>query len=160
MAYISHIPPALRPNKLRGMLGAHAEIGRIYLAPRDKPGAEAGAAGPASKKKKAAAAAAGSKQVRGRHYHEGWVEFMSKKACKRVCALLHGTPMHGKRRSKHNYDLWCIQYVSKLKWDMINGIGVHMFGHSHPEMVRAQLEAGLSDVCMEGNLQFNADMVA
>ena len=46
-----------------------------------------------------------------------------------------------------------------VKWDMINGIGVHMFGHSHPEMVRAQLEAGLSDVCMEGNLQFNADMV-
>ena len=46
-----------------------------------------------------------------------------------------------------------------VKWDMINGIGVHMFGHSHPTMVRAQLEAGLSDVCMEGNLQFNADMV-
>ena len=46
-----------------------------------------------------------------------------------------------------------------VKWDMINGIGVHMFGHSHPTMVRAQLEAGLADVCMEGNLQFNEDMV-
>lgn len=46
-----------------------------------------------------------------------------------------------------------------VKWDMINGIGVHMFGHSHPAMVRAALEAGLSDVLMQGNLQFNTDSV-
>ena len=117
VAYLRHIPPALRPNKLRSMLSAHAEIGRIYLAPREKAGGEAGAAGSKTSKK---AAAGGTKQMRGRNYHEGWVEFMSKSACKRVCSLLHGTPMHGKRRSKHYYDLWCIQYVSKLKWDMIN----------------------------------------
>jgi 4-aminobutyrate aminotransferase-like enzyme len=47
-----------------------------------------------------------------------------------------------------------------VKWDMINGIGVHMFGHSDPRMVRAALEAGLSDLCQEGNLQFNADVLA
>lgn len=46
-----------------------------------------------------------------------------------------------------------------VKWDMINGIGVHMFGHANPRMVRAALEAGLSDVAMQGNLQFNSDSV-
>jgi len=47
-----------------------------------------------------------------------------------------------------------------VKWDMINGIGVHMFGHSDPGMVRAALEASLGDVIMEGNLQFNGAWVA
>ncbi|MAC18109.1 MAG: acetylornithine aminotransferase [Phycisphaerae bacterium] len=42
-----------------------------------------------------------------------------------------------------------------VKWDLINGIGVHMFGHSDPGMVRAALESALCDVVMEGNLQFN-----
>jgi 4-aminobutyrate aminotransferase-like enzyme len=47
-----------------------------------------------------------------------------------------------------------------VKWDMINGIGVHMFGHSDPGMVRAALEASLGDVIMEGNLQFNGESIA
>ncbi len=47
-----------------------------------------------------------------------------------------------------------------VKWDMINGIGVHMFGHSDPVMVRAALESALSDVVMEGNLQFNGESIA
>ncbi len=44
-----------------------------------------------------------------------------------------------------------------VKWDMISGIGVYMLGHAHPVAVRAALEAGLSDLCMQGNLQTNAD---
>ena len=47
-----------------------------------------------------------------------------------------------------------------VKWDLINGIGVHMFGHSDPGMVRAAIESALSDVAMEGNLQFNAESIA
>jgi len=46
-----------------------------------------------------------------------------------------------------------------VKWDMINGIGVHMFGHSHPELVKAALQAALGDTVMQGNLQFNADSI-
>lgn len=46
-----------------------------------------------------------------------------------------------------------------VKWDLINGIGVHMFGHSDPTMVEAALRSALSDVCMQGNLQFNADSI-
>ncbi|MCE9618679.1 MAG: aminotransferase class III-fold pyridoxal phosphate-dependent enzyme [Planctomycetes bacterium] len=47
-----------------------------------------------------------------------------------------------------------------VKWDMINGIGVNMFGHSDPGVTRACLEAAMADVVLEGNLQFNADSVA
>lgn len=44
-----------------------------------------------------------------------------------------------------------------VKWDMITGIGVHFFGHSHPELVRASLGAGVLDAAKHGNLQSNFD---
>lgn len=46
-----------------------------------------------------------------------------------------------------------------VKWDMINGIGVHMFGHGDPEMVNTALRGALADTVMEGNLQYNRDAV-
>ena len=46
-----------------------------------------------------------------------------------------------------------------VKWDMINGIGVHMFGHSDPEMIEATLRSALADTCMQGTLQFNTESV-
>ncbi|MEO1008499.1 MAG: aminotransferase class III-fold pyridoxal phosphate-dependent enzyme [Planctomycetota bacterium] len=42
-----------------------------------------------------------------------------------------------------------------VKWDMIGGIGVHFFGHSHPELVRAQAVAALDDTAKSGNLMSN-----
>ncbi|HED54439.1 MAG TPA: aminotransferase class III-fold pyridoxal phosphate-dependent enzyme [Phycisphaerales bacterium] len=42
-----------------------------------------------------------------------------------------------------------------VKWDMICGIGVHFFGHAHPELVRASLKAGTQDAVKHGNLQSN-----
>ena len=46
-----------------------------------------------------------------------------------------------------------------VKWDLINGIGVHMFGHGDPDLVATALRASLGDTVMQGNLQFNADTV-
>lgn len=40
-----------------------------------------------------------------------------------------------------------------VKWDLVSGIGVHFFGHSHPEILRAQLEGALEDTTKHGNLQ-------
>lgn len=40
-----------------------------------------------------------------------------------------------------------------VKWDMIAGIGVHFFGHSHPELLRVALESSLEDTVKHGNLQ-------
>jgi len=47
-----------------------------------------------------------------------------------------------------------------VKWDMIIGIGVHMFGHSHPELVRAATRASIEDVAKSGNLMTNASAYA
>lgn len=46
-----------------------------------------------------------------------------------------------------------------VKYDFISGIGVHYFGHSHPDIVKAALEAGCSDAVMQGNLQQNEDVL-
>ena len=44
-----------------------------------------------------------------------------------------------------------------VKLDMITGIGVHGFGHSHPLLVDAGIDAALADTVMQGNLQQNTD---
>jgi 4-aminobutyrate aminotransferase-like enzyme len=44
-----------------------------------------------------------------------------------------------------------------VKYDFISGIGVHHFGHSHPEIVAASIEAALADTVMQGHLQQNGD---
>lgn len=46
-----------------------------------------------------------------------------------------------------------------VKWDLINGIGVHMFGHGDGEVIEASIRASLSDLVMQGNLQFNSDAI-
>ena len=42
-----------------------------------------------------------------------------------------------------------------VKYDFISGIGAHAWGHSHPEMLDAGLDAALGDTIMQGNLQQN-----
>jgi 4-aminobutyrate aminotransferase-like enzyme len=41
--------------------------------------------------------------------------------------------------------------------DLAIGIGVHFFGHSHPDLIRTAIAAAASDVVMQGNLQANAE---
>src|SRR6266550_3010920 len=47
-----------------------------------------------------------------------------------------------------------------VKYDMISGIGVHYFGHSHPMLLDAGVDAALRDTVMQGNLQQNVESVA
>ncbi|MEO0335842.1 MAG: aminotransferase class III-fold pyridoxal phosphate-dependent enzyme, partial [Pseudomonadota bacterium] len=42
-----------------------------------------------------------------------------------------------------------------VKLDLINGIGINIMGHSHPEVMKASLRGSLSDVVMQGNLEPN-----
>lgn len=42
-----------------------------------------------------------------------------------------------------------------VKLDLINGIGIHILGHSHPEVLHASIKGSLSDSVMQGNLQPN-----
>lgn len=42
-----------------------------------------------------------------------------------------------------------------VKLDLINGIGIHLMGHSHPRVMKAAVRGALSDIIMQGNLQPN-----
>lgn len=44
-----------------------------------------------------------------------------------------------------------------VKLDLINGIGVHLFGHGHPRIREASLRGALADVVMQGNLEPNRE---
>ena len=43
-----------------------------------------------------------------------------------------------------------------VKLDFTSGIGAHILGHSHPEMIRSGLKGALEDIVMQGHLQANA----
>jgi len=44
-----------------------------------------------------------------------------------------------------------------VKLDLINGIGIHILGHSHPKVLETTVTASLSDAVMQGNLQPNKE---
>ncbi len=44
-----------------------------------------------------------------------------------------------------------------VKMDLLGGVGVQILGHAHPEIQRAILKAGLSDVLMQGHLLVNQE---
>ncbi len=44
-----------------------------------------------------------------------------------------------------------------VKLDMITGIGVHGYGHSHPRLIEAGIDAAIGDTVMQGNLQQNTN---
>ncbi len=44
-----------------------------------------------------------------------------------------------------------------VKLDLINGIGIHVLGHSHPRVMAAAVRGALSDIAVQGNLQPNRE---
>jgi 4-aminobutyrate aminotransferase-like enzyme len=46
-----------------------------------------------------------------------------------------------------------------VKYDFISGIGVHYWGHSHPEIISSNIDAAIADTVMQGHLQQNWDTV-
>lgn len=44
-----------------------------------------------------------------------------------------------------------------VKMDLINGIGIHLMGHGHPEVLKATVRGALSDIVVQGNLQPNRE---
>jgi acetylornithine/N-succinyldiaminopimelate aminotransferase len=46
-----------------------------------------------------------------------------------------------------------------VKLDLINGIGIHIMGHSHPRVIKASLRGALKDVLMQGHLQANGEYI-
>jgi ESF2/ABP1 family protein len=113
IVYVSRIPPHMKPAKLRQLLAAYGEVGRVYCTPED-----------AAVRRKRKAHGGNT----GKNFVEGWVEFEDKRVAKAVAASLNNTPIGGRRRSAYRYDLWCLRYLPKFKVTLRFGDCVVMGG--------------------------------
>lgn len=99
--YISKVPPFMKPEKVRHLMGQYGEVDRIYLTPESET------------RRKARIRRGGTKKI---CYIDGWVEFHDKRVAKRVAISLNNTPVGGSKRSFHAEFTWNIRYLSKFKW--------------------------------------------
>ena len=102
--YLSRIPPAMNPLKIRKSLQQYGTIGRLFLQPEDA----------ATRKQRKKSGGNARKQ-----FTEGWVEYTDKRVAKRVALALNNSTMGGKKGNFHHDDIWNIKYLAKFKWGHI-----------------------------------------
>ncbi|OAX39134.1 hypothetical protein K503DRAFT_690271 [Rhizopogon vinicolor AM-OR11-026] len=102
--YISRIPPGMRPAKVRHLMSAHGEVGRVYLQQEDPKRAFLRRKHTSTKKP---------------HFTEGWVEFKDKKVARSVAEMLNAQPIGGKKGTRWRDDVWTMKYLPKFKWNML-----------------------------------------
>ncbi|KZT63003.1 hypothetical protein CALCODRAFT_406735, partial [Calocera cornea HHB12733] len=104
VVYISRIPPGMQPPKVRHLLGAYGEVGRVYLQQEDAKRAYLRRKHTSTKKP---------------HYTEGWVEFVDKKVARTVAEMLNAQPIGGKKGTRWRDDVWTMKYLPRFKWSML-----------------------------------------
>ncbi|KAG8903975.1 RNA-binding ATPase activator esf2 [Tulasnella sp. 403] len=102
--YVSRIPPGMRAQKIRQLLSAYGEVGRMRMVTEEKRRTE-------NRRK-----FTGSKTV---NFVEGWVEFADKHVARSVATLLNGQPIGGRNRSRYKDEVWTMKYLPKFKWNML-----------------------------------------
>ncbi|CDO74627.1 hypothetical protein BN946_scf184325.g14 [Trametes cinnabarina] len=102
--YISRIPPGMRPAKVRHLMSAYGEVGRVYLQQEDPKRAYLRRKYTSTKKA---------------HFTEGWVEFRDKRVARSVAEMLNAQPIGGKKGSRWRDDVWTMKYLPKFKWHML-----------------------------------------
>jgi len=95
--FLSSIPPGFNVSCTIAFFSQFGKVGRVFLQPDMK-----------EKNKR--------KDKIARHFTEGWIEFLSKRAAKEVASNLNNTPVGGKKRAKSHDVLWNIKYLPKFKW--------------------------------------------
>lgn len=119
--YISRIPPGMQPAKVRHLMSAYGETGRVYLQ-------QEGAYLPKLSFDKNSFLKTDAKRAYLRrkhtttkkpHYTEGWVEFKDKKIARSVAEMLNAQPIGGKKGSRWRDDIWTMKYLPKFKWNML-----------------------------------------
>ncbi|KAI0824653.1 hypothetical protein BC628DRAFT_1410782 [Trametes gibbosa] len=121
--YISRIPPGMRPAKVRHLMSAYGEVGRVYLQQEDAKRAYLRRKYTATKKA---------------HYTEGWVEFKDKRIARSVAEMLNAQPIGGKKGSRWRDDVWTMKYLPKFKWNMLTEQIAHEAA-VHQAQLRAEL---------------------
>ncbi|EMD40600.1 hypothetical protein CERSUDRAFT_148771 [Gelatoporia subvermispora B] len=124
VVYISRIPPGMRPTKVRHLMSAYGEVGRVYLQQEDPKRAYLRRKYTSTKKA---------------HYTEGWVEFRDKRVARSVAEMLNAQPIGGKKGTRWRDDVWTMQYLPKFKWNMLTEQIAH-----EAAMHQAQLRVELS----------------
>ncbi|KAJ7179567.1 hypothetical protein C8R46DRAFT_1160111 [Mycena filopes] len=89
--YISRIPPGMRPTKVRHLMTAYGDVGRVYLQQEDAKRAYLRRKYTSTKKA---------------HFTEGWVEFKDKKVAR-------------SKGTRWRDDVWTMKYLPKFKWSML-----------------------------------------
>ena len=99
VVYLSSIPPGMKVSKLRYIMNQYGDVNHIYL--RKEP----------VWKYKKRLEQGGSK---GRHFIDGWVEFVKKSDAKRLEKELNGknTGMKG----RWEFSIWNVKYLHGYKW--------------------------------------------
>ena len=101
IVYLSRVPPYMRVNKVRHLLSQFGEVGKIYLQRED----------PMIHRRRKRQG--GKKKTR---FVEGWIELKDKKIAKQIAESLNNTPIGGKKRNFHYFDMWTIKYLHGFKW--------------------------------------------
>lgn len=125
VVYMSRVPPAMKPQKVRHMLSQFGEIGRIYLAAEGMmigqllvcPTLTDNHIYVDPKTRERRKRAGGNKK---KSFQEGWIEFMDKRVAKTVAATLNNQIMGGKKSNYYHDDIWNLKYLPKFKWIHLN----------------------------------------
>ncbi|KAF8307294.1 hypothetical protein DL93DRAFT_2064926 [Clavulina sp. PMI_390] len=123
IVYISRIPPAMRPSKVRHLMSGFGAVGRVYLQQEDPKRAYLRRKHTSTKKA---------------HFTEGWVEFLDKRAGRAVAEMLNGQPIGGKKGTRFRDDVWTMKYLPKFKWNMLTEQIAHETA-SHAARLRVEL---------------------
>ncbi|KAF8511177.1 hypothetical protein JB92DRAFT_2614654, partial [Gautieria morchelliformis] len=104
VVYISRIPPGMRPTKVRHLMSAYGEVGRVYLQQEDPKRAYLRRKHTSTKKAQ---------------YTEGWIEFKDKRVARSVADMLNAQPIGGKKGTRWRDDVWTMKYLPRFKWNML-----------------------------------------
>ncbi|KAM0748289.1 hypothetical protein T439DRAFT_343795 [Meredithblackwellia eburnea MCA 4105] len=108
LVYLSRLPPGLGPSKVKHLLSAYGEVGRIFLVRDGNDKEERKRDGRVKEKH------------REHRFKEGWVEFEDKKVARTVAGLLNAQIIGGKKGTKYHDDIWTMSYLPKFRWDQLS----------------------------------------
>ncbi|TNY19468.1 hypothetical protein DMC30DRAFT_366450 [Rhodotorula diobovata] len=109
LVYLSRIPPGMGPGKVKHLLSAFGEVGRIYLARAD-----AGKEISAHKKHKQ------RERHQSHNFKEGWVEYLDKRVARSVAEMLNAQTIGGKKSDRWHDDVWTMKYLPRFRWDQLS----------------------------------------
>ncbi|GAA5845024.1 hypothetical protein JCM9279_005408 [Rhodotorula babjevae] len=109
LVYLSRIPPGMGPGKVKHLLSAFGEVGRIYLARAD-----------AHKEVSARKKHKQRERHQSHNFKEGWVEYLDKRVARSVAEMLNAQTIGGKKSDRWHDDVWTMKYLPRFRWDQLS----------------------------------------